>query len=84
MVYTMYSIFDVKTGSYSVPQCYVNEDVAKRTVQAAAVDGSLLKSFPSDFILYSVGTFDDKDGVFVDDDKKNRFVCSVADLIVKE
>lgn len=80
MLHIAYSIYDIKAKKYSLPFYTESEDVAKRIVAASAVEGSMLKMFPSDFILYDVGFFDDESADYFTDSDPVK-VCTVNDLI---
>lgn len=62
----MFSILDVKAGSFAQPFFAVNIAVACRNVESFIGQGnSTVASFPGDFALYHLGTFDDASGTIV-------------------
>ncbi|WNK14734.1 MAG: nonstructural protein [Microvirus sp.] len=59
----MFSVYDSKAAVFSNPFTSVNKFTALRDFQAAAIDpNSTISTYPSDFILYQLGTFDEHTG----------------------
>lgn len=62
----VYSIFDSKSSHFNNPFYAVNKDVAIRMVKGALDDpGTELAKWPTDFILYEIGVFDNEFGVLL-------------------
>jgi len=63
MIYPTFSIFDSTSREFAPPYALLNVALAKRSfAMAAAQPGTPINSFPTDFILYEVGTFDNETG----------------------
>lgn len=63
MMHLLFSIYDVKANTYSVPFPAANRDLAIRQFAATCTDpGSLLSKFPGDFQLVLVGDYNDSNG----------------------
>lgn len=59
----IYSIFDVKSGLYSLPMLWLNDALAVRAFDNAVQDDeSQLSRNPGDYSLFCLGYFDDKSG----------------------
>lgn len=75
----LYSIYDNKVGSYTLPFCAPNIDVAKRSVSLAMLNDDILKHFATDYDLVCVGSFDSSSGLV--DGVGKCTVCSLSDVI---
>lgn len=65
MIHQVFAVFDHKVGAYAQPFFCVNQEVAKRSFAAAAMDKTLsIGQFPSDYCLFHFGEFDDSTGTF--------------------
>lgn len=65
MILKVYSIHDRKAGIYNRPFMESNEVIAKRNVERAFLDeDSTFYSYPNDFELVLLGTYDDLTGKF--------------------
>jgi len=61
----IFAVYDLKTTLFSNPFFSVNANTAIRSFGAAANDPNTeICRFPSDFILYELGSFDDATGIF--------------------
>lgn len=64
MITRVYAIFDIKSGLFSQPWFFVNDNVAARQAFLEARNpSSLLHQTPADFSLYQIGEWDDAAGV---------------------
>lgn len=55
----VYSIFDVKAGTYGTPFFSVNDAIARRSFEDLAKDSnSTVSRHPEDYSLYQIGEFD--------------------------
>lgn len=60
----IYTLHDTKTGGWRVPFfCHFEAEAVRQVVQAVSDDRTELHRFPSDFILYRIGTYDEATGV---------------------
>lgn len=60
-----FSILDVRVGAYSQPFFTATEAAAVRALLCNSSDPtSAISSFPEDYVLYRVGTFDDSTATF--------------------
>lgn len=60
----MFAVYDIKSQIFGSPFFSVNANTAVRSFAAAANDpNSEISQFPTDFILYELGSFDDTTGV---------------------
>lgn len=60
----LFSVYDVKANAFSNPFVAVNSNVALRSFATAANDAnSEICQYPTDFILYQIGSFDDLSGI---------------------
>lgn len=57
---TLYSIFDIKTRTWSSPQCHESDDALYQflNVLINTHGSSPAHSNPEDFVLYKIGIFD--------------------------
>lgn len=79
MILNAYTIYDVKSQSYSQPIYAVNDDVIKRLiVDSLMLPDSTLCRHPEDFIVYYIGFFDDLFGIF--SGQERRHVLDIATL----
>lgn len=59
----LYSIYDSKAEQFSPPQVYHNDMLALRAFEGIVNDDKMvIKKYPEDFTLYYVGSLDDGDG----------------------
>jgi len=74
----IYSIKDVKTGSYSNPFFENHDEIAKRAfgLNVNRGEGSLITEYPEDYALVRLGTFDETTGKF--DILKDEYFISNA------
>ena len=64
----LFSIEDLKVGTFNPPYAASGKEEAVRLLQAAShSEGSLLRQFPDDFRLWCVGTFAPGSGEIVAD-----------------
>lgn len=65
MILSIYAVNDSKAGSMAAPFFCINDNVAIRSFTTAANDPSLdLNRYPSDYVLYKLGEFDNATGAF--------------------
>ena len=62
MIYRLFSVYDEKTKTYTVPFFAQTNEIAKRTVLGSFSSTSQLVLYPSDYILYCLGSIDDTTG----------------------
>lgn len=61
----VYSVFDIKAGTYAAPHPCVSRGVALRSFETEVNNpGSVLNMYPRDFILYEIAEFDDCTGKY--------------------
>lgn len=61
----VFSVFDVKSGTFGTPFFCVNPAVALRTFQDLVNDSqSVVNRYPDDFQLFQFGQFDESTGLF--------------------
>lgn len=64
MLHRVYSIYDIKSETYSPPFLQKNDIEAKRSFQEIANDkNTMVSKYPEDFTLCSIGTFNDALGM---------------------
>lgn len=64
MILNMYSLLDVKVGSYGTPFFMAHDQQAIRAVRELAEQrDNQVARYPADFALYNMGTFDDATGL---------------------
>jgi len=64
MIIKAYSLYDHKSGLYSMPWFFANDITAIRTVrQFASEAGTTVARYPEDFSLHCIGSFDDNVGL---------------------
>lgn len=62
----VYGVYDTKSLIYGNPFVAVNRASALRDFHRAATDpNSLISSYPDDYILFEIGTYDDTKGVIM-------------------
>lgn len=64
-LFSLYSILDVKGHAYGPIMSFLNDATATRAFQEMVIsrdNNSLIALYPSDYSLYSVGTFDNETG----------------------
>nr|QJB20794.1 MAG: nonstructural protein [Microvirus sp.] len=60
---SVFSVFDVKVGSYSPPFFMAHKGLAIRAFTDLVNDGSSsISKYSSDFILFEIGSFDEHSG----------------------
>lgn len=65
MIYNIYAIRDVKTG-FLTPTVDMNDDSAIRNFGHACQNtDSLFFTYPEDYALYEIGTYDTENGTIV-------------------
>lgn len=80
MIFGVYSIRDVRTGFLS-PTIEVNDQVAMRNFSHAVQrSDSLLHSFPGEYDIYKIGTFDSESGQLVPI-MPQEFLCSASSIL---
>lgn len=78
----VYSIRDMKAGSFMAPFFLHNDEVAKRAAREAVRDPqSNFSKYPEDFTLFRIGIFDDSTGL-VEPEVAPSLVCSLFELTV--
>jgi len=81
MKLNVYAVLDSKLAAFMTPFFCVNNAVACRMISGACNSGdSILSVSPSDFNLYSVGSFDSDSGLLTSLDAP-VFVQSVLNLV---
>lgn len=81
MIYEVCVLFDKALGAYSRPMFVVSKGQAVRAVTDEANSReSDIGKHPSDYELFYVGKFDDRDASF-DCDGKLELVCRCVDLV---
>lgn len=63
----LYSVFDKKSGLYSIPFGAENDIIARRAFYRSATSSSDLSVFPEDFDLYCLGEFNTQSGALSPD-----------------
>lgn len=62
----IYSVFDRVAETFNTPFFMQSRPLAQRTFSNLVIDGETqLHKNPSDYALFELGTFDDKDGLIV-------------------
>lgn len=65
MILGIYAVNDSKAGNMAAPFFVINDNVAIRSFTFAANDPNLdLNRYPSDYVLYKLGEFDNETGSF--------------------
>lgn len=74
----IYSIFDKKSNNYGPVMCFPNDVMAIRAVEMDLMNGqSVMASYPHDFALMLVGTFDESVGcITADNMPTNVYECA--------
>lgn len=84
MITKAFSIRDVKAGTYNPPFFQYTPGMAERAVKHMMKDpGSMLGTYPSDFELFEVGSFDDESGR-VETLQTPKFLVSLEQLKMDE
>lgn len=77
MILNAYSLLDVKSGVFSPPFFLIHDSIALRAVSELMTDKTCVPArYPSDFVLYCVGAFDDNLGSFTHLPPRNLGVLS--------
>lgn len=74
------AIFDKKVQEYMPPMAFPNRVTAIRSLSAAIKPGSNLSTYPHDFVMYEIGTFNGADGS-ITPTVPPSFVEEVANLV---
>lgn len=65
MFHKAYTLLDSKTGIYSQPVYFATDGAAVRSIIELGLDtNTMVGRHPSDYVLYSIGGFDDNTGMF--------------------
>lgn len=63
MITKAYSLRDLKANMFNPPFCQTTPGMAERVLrQIMKEPGSMVGTYPKDFDLYEIGTFDDQTG----------------------
>ena len=81
MISPLYSVRDIKTGSYDAPFPSTNSDTARRYFGRVIEQVPLMREHPQDFELYQVGSFDNDSGKPISLENGCDYVCSGLDCI---
>ena len=73
----LYSIFDKKTAVYEPPCQMHNDEAATRWFGQCVTQVPMMRAHPSDFELYYVASFDEKEGKVTPMTK--QFICNGLD-----
>lgn len=77
----LFSVRDLKAGTYGQPFALANRQVAMRTFSTWVLNPeSFFSKFPHDFELFEVGSFDQLTGEFYSLDTPD-YVCRASDLV---
>lgn len=63
MIMGVYSVLDIKARSYGQLLVFGNDEMAKRAMSAPLPADNEMAKWPSDFVMYRVGTFETDNGV---------------------
>lgn len=81
MITLAYSIFDTKALQYHTPFFAPTDGAAVRMLQELVSDpNTMIGRHPSDFTLFSIGSYDDQKGV-VSPQHPLRHVCDAVSLV---
>lgn len=82
MIYSIYSIRDLKTG-FLQPTLDINDASAIRNFEHAVLhhEDSLFFSHPEDYSLFYLGSFDSETGEILAQDVDRTELCSAAECI---
>ena len=84
----VYGVYDSKAGAFNMPFYMQNAGMALRVfVQTAKDPNTSLNKFPSDFILFELGEFEERTGEFKNHDKQVNLGSAASHLspaVVKE
>lgn len=84
MIYSVFSLRDIKAAVWSQPFYAVNDAVGVRVFSELARDlNTVVGRHPADFQLYQVAYFDDQTGAFTNVTPPN-FLCLAADTLATE
>lgn len=75
----VYAVYDRKAMVYAQPMLLSNDDVAIRAFTMSITPGTMLYSFPEDYVLAYLGTFDEHTGQY-EDQENAHFVAEAVDL----
>lgn len=83
MMLAIFSIYDRKAEVYFPPQCYHNEETAKRSLRMEFEKNPLtpMVMFPDDYDLYCVGAWDDATAEIRVVGPPSRRCCGVRELV---
>lgn len=83
MIKGVYSLFDKKAKIYMNVFTDINDGTAIRQMQqAAAQEGSIISTYPSDYALYRITQWDDETGQLLS--QKKSLVIEIDQLTNKE
>lgn len=61
---SMYSIFDSRSGIYNSPfVAFSDGDASRAVIRQARNPESQIAQFPEDYVLYRIGSFDERTGL---------------------
>lgn len=82
MIKPLYCVFDSVAHTYLSPFLSINEDTAKRDFSSLVMQGNNpISEHPSDFRLEMIGTFNDDNGVLVQDDCYPLVICYANEFL---
>lgn len=72
MILKAFSILDTKVGQFGLPFFSHHSALAVRIViEAASDENTSIAKYPNDYVLYSIGSYDDTNGVLRADPPEN-------------
>jgi len=75
----MIAVKDAKIGSFARPVCVVNEATAVRAFADAVNDPTTeYHKHPEDYTIWSIGTYDDQTGQFMNSASPTQLALAVA------
>lgn len=74
----MFSIFDIKAKTFSMPFFEKSKETAIRAVATQLGSDSLIARYPEDFVLYQLCVVDEISGVISDSEKEK--ICRIDEI----
>lgn len=74
----VYAVYDRKAKVYAQPMLLTNDEVAIRVFTMSITPGTMLYSFPEDYVLAYLGTFDEHTGQY-EDQENAHFIAEAKD-----
>ena len=84
MIFNVYACYDSAVGAYGRPFVLLSDGQAKRNILDAALhEGTEINQHPEDFVLFSIGGYDDSNAQLIPHELGPQRLCGVLELVAE-